>query len=85
MIQYGNMFAGEASLQSRVMFDDQSSAPHRVHMPAEDVDALVAYLKTIRQFADQGELSRHRVQQLEGKLNQSLLFFVFTLLDFPVR
>jgi hypothetical protein len=24
------------------------------------------------------------VQQLEGKLNQPLLFFVFTLLDFPV-
>ena len=87
MVQYGSMFAGEnpqGFAQPRSMFEDAPAAAHRVHMPEEDVDALVSYLRTLRQFADLGALTKQRVQQLEGKLGQPLLFFLFSLLHFPV-
>lgn len=54
MIQYGNLFAAEAAqaFQGRSVYDD-ATGQQRVHMPPEDVDALVSYLGTIRRFADQ--------------------------------
>lgn len=87
MVQYGSMFAGEPSqafVQPRSMFEDAPTTQHRVHMPDEDVDALVSYLRTLRQFADCGALTKQRVQQLEAKLCQPLLYFLFSLVHFPV-
>lgn len=89
MLEYRNLFVGEdagaAFGQARFMFQEQLAvAPREIAMAAEDVDALVAYLRVLTQFVDDGELTKQRVQQLESKLNQPLIFFLFTLLDFPV-
>ena len=85
IVEYGARFASEETPQGFAQSRLDAAGAHRaVHMPAEDVDAIVAYLRILRQFADAGELSRARVQQLEGKLAQPLLFCLFSVLDFPV-
>jgi hypothetical protein len=69
MIQYGNLFAAEAAqgFQARSIYDD-APGQQRINMPPEDVDALVSYLKIVRQFAEQVRSLALGVQSTKGSL-----------------
>ncbi len=57
MLEYRTMFGGEdvgtSFGQTRFMFQEQAAVqPREINMPAEDVNALVAYIRVLQQFAD---------------------------------
>ena len=84
MLEYRNLFAGDDGYtQQQRMFGTQATV-RDINLPADDINAMVAYVRVLQHTADVGAFTQARVQALQAKLNQPLLHFLFTLLDYPV-
>ena len=84
MLEYRNLFAGDDGYtQQQRMFGTQATV-RDINLPADDINAMVAYVRVLQHIADVGAFTQARVQALQAKLSQPLLHFLFTLLDYPV-
>ena len=83
MLEYRNLCAGDETQQQQRMFGSQAVV-RDVHLPADGINAMVAYLRVLQHIADAGAFTQARVQALQSKMNQPLLHFWFTMLDLPV-